>query len=57
MEQPKDTIKFIINSFNKIKDCINNILDPKLEQYLIILNKNDLDKGEQRWKSLMMFLT
>lgn len=46
MEQPKDTIKFIINSFNKIKDCINDILDPKLEQYLIILNKNDLDKGE-----------
>lgn len=39
-------IKFIVNSFNKIKDWINYILDIKPEQYSIILNKNNLDKGE-----------
>ena len=39
-------IKFIVNSFNKIKDLINDILDIKPEQYSIILNKNNLDKGE-----------
>ena len=39
-------IKFIVDSFNKIKDLINDILDTKQEQYSIILNKNNLDKGE-----------
>ena len=39
-------IKFIVNSFNKIKDWIDDILDIKPEQYSIILNKNNLDKGE-----------
>ena len=39
-------IKFIVNSFNKIKNWINDILDIKQEQYSIILNKNNLDKGE-----------
>lgn len=39
-------IKFIANSFNKIKDLINDILDIKPEQYSIILNKNNLDKGD-----------
>ena len=39
-------IKFIVNTFNKIKDLINDILDIKPEQYSIILNKNNLDKGE-----------
>lgn len=39
-------IKFIVNSFDKIKDWINDILNIKPEQYSNILNKNNLDKGD-----------